>query len=122
MKRPLIHTAIAILAVLFSFFAAIATINTGDLYVRGFLIIAAIAGLAAGHAVWHGRRNAAKRVALWSIATAVLAAAVFVYSRYFTLRAEDQSIASTAIFAAMIIAFCALYLERRPWTVEERHG
>ena len=122
MKRPLGYTAIAAFAVLFGFFGAIAATNTGDLFVRGFLLISVIAALIAARAVWNGRRNAAKRVALWSIATALLASAVFIYSRYYTLRTEDQSIASSAIFAAMITAFCALYLERRPWIVEESHG
>ena len=118
MKRPIGYTAITVFALLFSFFAAIAMTNTGDLLVRGFLLVSVLAAVIAARAVWNGRRNAAKWVALWSIATAVLASAVFVYSRYYTLRTADQSIASSAIFAAMVIAFCALYLERRPWVVE----
>ncbi len=115
MKRPIGHSVIAAFAIIFAFAALIATINTGDLFVRGFLIIAAITATIAAQAVWSGRRGAAKRVALWSIATAVLASAVFIYSRYYTLRQADESIASSAIAAALIISFCALYLERRPW-------
>ena len=120
MKRPLGYTVITVFALLFGFFGAIAVTNTGDLFVRGFLLMSVIAALIAARAVWNGHRNAAKRVALWSIATAVLASAVFVYSRFYTLRTEDQSIASSAIFAAMVIAFCALYLERRPLSLPRR--
>ena len=118
MRRPLAYSIIAVLAALFAFMMMIAATNTGDLFVRAFVIAAALAAVYAGHAVWQGEAQAPRRVLVWGIVTLVLAGAVFAYSQSYTLRPQDRTLVLVALGWCAAIAGMFWYVRRRPWSGE----
>ena len=115
MKRPMAFSIIAAAAALFAFMMMIAATNTGDLFVRAFVIAAALAAVYAGHAVWQGEAQAARRVGVWGIVTLILAAAVFGYAQAYTLRPQDRTLILVALGWCAAISGMFWYVRRHPW-------
>jgi hypothetical protein len=122
MKRPLAFSIIAAAAALFAFMMMIAATNTGDLFVRAFVIAAALAAVYAGHAVWQGEVQAPRRVLVWGIVTLVLAAAVFGYAHAYTLRPQDRTLILVALGWCAAISGMLWYVRRHPWIAAPADG
>jgi hypothetical protein len=118
MKRPLAYSIIAALAAVFAFLMVMAALNTGDLFVRAFVIAAALAAVYAGHAVWRGESQAPRRVLVWGIVTLILAGAVFGYSQAYTLRPQDRTLILVALGWCAAIGGMFWYLQGHHWTGE----
>ena len=118
MKRPLAYSIIAVLAAVFAFMMTVAAMNTGDLFVRAFVIAAALAAVYAGHAVWQGEAQAPRRVLIWAVVTLVLAGAVFAYSQAYTLRPQDRTLILVALGWSAAIGGMFWYVRRHAWTGE----
>jgi hypothetical protein len=115
MKRPLAYSIIAVLAAVFAFMMMIAATNTGDLFVRAFVIAAALAAVYAGHAVWQGEAQAPRRLLIWGIVTLILAAAVFGYAQAYALRPQDRTLILVALGWCAAISGMSWYVRRHPW-------
>jgi hypothetical protein len=93
----------------------IAATNTGDLFVRAFVIAAALAAVYAGHAVWQGEGQAPRRVLIWGVVTLILAAAVFGYAQAYPLRPQDRTLILVALGWCAAISGMFWYVRRHPW-------
>ena len=118
MNRPLPYSIIAVFAAVFAFLMMIAATNTGDLFVRAFVVAAALAAVYAGHAAWQGEAQAPRRVLVWGIVTLVLAVAVFAYSQAYTLRPQDRTLILVALGWCVAIGGMFLYVRQNRWIRE----
>jgi hypothetical protein len=121
MQRPHTHTAVALFAGVFFVTMTVTALGTGDLVVRTFACLCALAAMLAAEATWHARSNAAKSVAVWSITAVVFGVSIIFYSRAYPLDASILNVANGSLAAAVVLAVIAWNLRRpRPSAHRQR--